>query len=136
MTAERYLEQIKKLDAIISNKLKDYKRWVGIAEGLGGFSAGERVQTSRNLHQIPEAIGRYIDIEGEIEGYRKQRADIIATLERLPQTEYDLLYKLYVEGSRPKEIAYEYDRSYDWVVKGRRKALEMLQHILDEQKGA
>lgn len=132
MTAERYLEQIKKLDAIISNKLKDYKRWVGIAEGLGGFSAGERVQTSRNLHQIPEAIGRYIDIEGEIEGYRKQRADIIATLERLPQTEYDLLYKLYVEGSRPKEIAYRFDRSYEWVMKEKRKALDSLQRILDK----
>lgn len=132
MTAERYLEQIKKLDAIISNKLKDYKRWVGIAEGLGGFSAGERVQTSRNLHQIPEAIGRYIDIEGEIEDYRKQRADIIATLERLPPLEYDLLYKLYVEGSRPKEIAYHFDRSYEWVMKEKRKALDSLQSIIDK----
>ena len=126
------MEQIKKLDAIISNKLKDYKRWVGIAEGLGGFSAGERVQTSRNLHQIPEAIGRYIDIEGEIEDYRKQRADIIATLERLPPLEYDLLYKLYVEGSRPKEIAYHFDRSYEWVMKEKRKALDSLQSIIDK----
>ena len=132
MTAERYLEQIKKIDAIITNKLKEYKRWVDVAEGLGGFSVGEKVQTSRNLQQIPDAIGRYIDIEREIAEYNKQRAAIIANLEKLPRIEYDLLYKLYVEGFSAKELAYHFDRSYDWVKKVRRRALEKLQSIIDE----
>ena len=135
MTAERYLEQIKKIDAIISNKLKEYKRWVDVAEGLGGFSVGEKVQTSRNLQQIPDAIGRYIDIEREIAEYNRQRAAIIANLEKLPRIEYDFLYKLYVEGFSYKEIAYHFDRSYDWVKRKKRVALRLLQEILDESEG-
>lgn len=134
MTAERYLEQIKKIDAIITNKLKEYKRWVDVAEGLGGFSAGEKVQTSRNLQQIPDAIGRYIDIEREIAEYNKQRAAIIANLEKLPHIEYDFLYKLYVEGFSYKEIAYHFDRGYDWCKWKKRVALEMLQRILDKSE--
>lgn len=132
MTAERYLEQIKKIDAIIANKLKEYKRWVEVAEGLGGMSMGDKVKTTRNLQQIPDAIGRYIDIEREIAEYNRQRAAIIANIEKLPRIEYDLLYKLYVEGFSLKEIAYHFDRSYEWVKKTRQKALKRLQSIIDE----
>ena len=134
MTAERYLEQIKKIDAIISNKLKEYKRWVEVAEGLGGMSMGDKVKTSRNLQQIPDAIGRYIDIEREIAEHNRQRAAIIANIEKLPRIEYDLLYKIYVEGFSLKEIAHHLDRSYDWVRWKKREALNRLQVILDEGK--
>lgn len=66
MTAEKYLEQIKKIDAIIVDKLNDHKRWVELATGLGGFSVGERVSATRNLHKGADAIGKYIDLEREI----------------------------------------------------------------------
>jgi DNA-directed RNA polymerase specialized sigma subunit len=132
LRAEEYLDQIKKIDAIIINKSEDYRRWVGIASGNGDFSVGERVQASRNLHQIPNAIAKYIDIEREIEDLKKKRAEIIKTIEQLPSVEYKIIYMLYVKDSTLKEIAFDFERSYEWVKKRRKNALRMVQNIIDK----
>lgn len=133
MTAERFIQRVRHIDMILANKLKEYKRWVDTAEGLGGFSMGDRVQSSRNLSKIPDAIGRYIDLERDIEKLKRERSDILRVLESLPSEEYDLLYKLYVEDFKMKELAYFYRRSYDWVKKKKRLALRDLQRKLDER---
>lgn len=135
MTAEEYLGLIKKIDAIIVNKLRDHARWVEVAEGLGGASVGERVQSSRNLQQMPTAIGNYIDIEGEIRALERVRQEIIHTLEQLPYTEYETLFLLYVGDQTLKEVAYYFKKSYDWAKAKKRTALQHLQEIIDEKKG-
>lgn len=132
MTAEKYLQRIKQIDAIIVNKINDHKRWVELAEGLGGFSVSERVQSSRNLYKIPDAIGRYIDIENEISALKMERQAIIRTIERLPPTEYDLIYKLYVQDYTMKEIAYQKSKSYGWVKLKKKRALELVQALIDK----
>lgn len=131
MTAEQYLDQIKKLDTMIRNKLKDYQRWLEVAEGLGGASVGERVQSTRNLHKIPDAIGNYVDIENEVQVLKAERQAIIKTIEQLPYTEYDLLYQLYVQNYTMKEFAYHTGKSYDWVRLKKGQALKLLQAVLD-----
>lgn len=131
MKAITYLERIKKIDSMIRNKLRDYDRWVGVAEGLGGASDGERVQSSRNLHRGADAIGNYIDIEAEIRSLRRERQEIIETIERLPSTEYDLVYRLYVQDYTMKEIAYQLGKSYEWVKLKKRRALQLVQALLD-----
>ena len=133
MTAEKYLQQISKLDAIISNKVNEYKRWVSVADSMGGFSVGDRVQSSRNLQRGADAIAEYIDIEREINALKSRKKAILDTLQRLPCKEYEILYMIYVEGHMLKELPSHFDRSYDWVRKTKRKALEHLQDILDEQ---
>ena len=134
MTAEAYLEQIGKIDTIIINKLNDYKRWVEVAEGLGGFSVGDRVQTTKNLHQIPDAIGKYIDIEREIEELKKKRLAIIGSIEVLPPNEYKILYGIYVDGKSLKELSIESDKSYGWAKVEKAKGLGNIQRMLDERK--
>lgn len=131
MRAETYLDRIKKIDAMIKNKLRDHERWVAVAEGLGGASVGERVQTSRNLHRGADAIGNYIDIESEIRALKQERQAIIKTIEQLPSTEYDLIYKLYVQDYSMKELAYHFGKSYDWVKLKKRHALRLIQTMLD-----
>lgn len=133
MTAEQYLDQIKKLDTMIRNKLKDYHRWVEVAEGIGGASVGERVQSTRNLHKIPDAIGNYVDIENEVQSLKAERQAIIKTIEQLPTTEYDLLYQHYVNYYTMKELAFHFGMSYEWVKVKRREALKHLQSVLDAQ---
>jgi DNA-directed RNA polymerase specialized sigma24 family protein len=135
VTAEKYLEQIQKIDVIIINKLKDYKRWVSIAEGFGGFSVGDRVQSSRNLHRGADAIGRYIDIEREIEALKQQRQEVIDTIQRLPRDEYKVLYSIFVDGCMLKELPSMFDKSYDWAKKTKRTALMHVQEILDKERG-
>lgn len=133
MTAEEYLRQIAKIDALILNKQADYRRWQEIAEGFGSFSDGDRVQGSKNLQKIPDAIGRYIDIEREVERLKQRRLEIIGTMEQLPAWEYDVLFRQYACGETLKEIAYNTKYSYDWVRHTKSKAMRMLQQILDER---
>lgn len=132
MTAEQYLDQIKKCDAMIKNRIRDHARWVEIAEGFGGAAVGERVQSSRNLHRGSDAIGRYIDIEQEIEKLKEERLSIIRTIEKLPSLEYEVIYKLYVQDYSIKEIAYQMRKSYRWVRYRKEDGLIHLQIMLDE----
>lgn len=132
MTAEEYLSQIRKIDAMIINKKRDYKRWLDIADGLGGFSIAERVQTTRNLQRGSDAIAEYLGIEEEIKELEKKRQSIIDTLEKLPFYEYTILYMIYVDGYMVKEIPSCFDKSYEWVKKTKRKAIKRLQNILDK----
>ena len=134
MIAEEYLDQIKKIDAIIRNKSEDYRRWVDLASGLGDFSVSERVQSSRNLQKNSNAIINYIAIEQEIDELKRKRAEIIRTMEQLPSIEYKILYKLYVEDYTRKEVAYLFHRSYEWVKKKRQRGLKLIQKMIDEQK--
>ena len=133
MTAEKYLEQISKIDAIIINKLKDHKRWVSIAESVGGFSVGDRVQSSRNMQRGSDAVLRYIDIEREIIALRQKRQDIISTIERLSVNEYKVLYGIYVEGKMLKECTF--GMSYEWAKTAKETGLAHVQEIIDEKKG-
>lgn len=139
MTAEKYLEQIKKIDAIIVDKLNDYKRWVELANGLGGFSVGERVSATRNLHKGADAIGKYIDIEREIDELKEKREDIINTIGQLPRTEYKILYLLYVDKKKNgddyllKELPSMFDKSYTWVKQQKSNALRHVQAMLEEK---
>lgn len=135
MEAKMYLEQIKKLDAMISNKKREYERKVGEADGLGDFSISERVQTSRNLHKGADTIIEYISIEEEIKTLEKKRRGIISTIESLPYNEYKILYAIYVDGKQIKELPSEFDKSYSWVSQNKRIALENVQRILDKKEG-
>ena len=149
MRAEAYLDQIKKIDEMILNKLDiikekndDYNLWAELASGLGGFSADERVQSSRNLQQIPDAIAKYMDIEREIESLKREiedlkqkREDIIKTIELLPSIEYKIIYKLYVKDFTRKEVAYDLGVSLECVKKRKNKALRFIQSIIDKERG-
>lgn len=130
MSAEQYLERIKKIDEMIRNKKEDHQRWVEIAEGLGGFSVGDKVQSSRNLRQIPDAIGRYIDIEQEINDLEQERQRIIKTIEKLPIDEYKILYGIYVKDSTMKDLVYSLGMSYSWVKQKKKEGLERIQSFL------
>lgn len=135
MTAEQYLEQIKKFDAIISNKKREYERWANVADGLGNFSVSERVQSSRNLHRGSDAIIEYISIEQEIKELEKKRKGVMDTLQQLPCDEYKILYSIYVDGCMVKELPSVFNKSYDWVKKKKRQALDHIQSIIDKKEG-
>ena len=135
MTAEAYLEQIKKLAAIIENKKEEYTRWVGLASGGGDLSAVERVKASKNPRQIPQAIVQYVELEREIRELMRQRDAIIATIERLPAIEYQILYRLYVKDCTLKEIAYQFHKSYAWAKKKKKNALRLVQSLVDKAEG-
>lgn len=137
MRAKDYLERIKQIDAILADELEEYDKWFNIASGFGGgFSIGERVQSSRNLQKMPDAVGVYMEVEKRIDALKRERAEIIETIRSLPTNEYKILYKLFVKepALQVKQLPSVFGMSYDWVKKTKRKALDHLQKILDERE--
>lgn len=146
MDAHEYLSQIAKLDLMISHKLEQAERWRYAARGLGGLGgSGERVQTSAGVYgREPDAVCRYVDLEREIKDLERKRAAIIRCIEQLPSIECDIIFKLYVgkyDEKRQifvpftrKEVAYQYGKSCDWVKQKKKKALRMVQSLIDSEE--
>lgn len=134
MRAEQFLNQLETLDITIGIKQKEYARLVAMASSMGGFSVGERVQSSRNLQRGADTIAEYIDLEKEINALKSKKKAILDTLQKLPSKEYKILYRVYAEGAMIKELPSEFKKSYSWVQKKKQIALEHLQTILDEEK--
>lgn len=138
MKSKEYLLQIRKLDTLINNKLAEVDHWKSVAFGTGAWSDGERVQSSGNKQKMASAVDRYVDIQAEITAdidkliHLKQ--EVIRTIEVLPEKEYDVLHKFYVQGMTFDEIADFHERSYSWATSVHGRALASLQRVLDERK--
>ena len=137
MNAKEFLRQIKKLDKLIENKLIEIQRWKDLANNTTANLTGERVQSSGNPHKIADAIGRYIDLEREInqdiDNLIETKKDVISIIEQLNATEYDVLHKVYVQGFTFDEVAIACKRSRTWATTIHGRALKHVQTILNQR---
>ena len=138
MDAKKYLMQLKKLDAMISNKMIEKEQWKTIALGTTAQMGSERVQTSSSQQKMADAVGKYVDMGKEIDKIIDDlvdtRKDIISVIEQLEVIEYDILHKRYVQYLSFDDIAYDYDRTYTWVTTIHGRALKNVQQILERRK--
>lgn len=133
-----YLQRIRKLNTMIRNKEAERLQWKQIATGMGSFSTGDRVQSSGNPHKTADAIAAYVDIEKEINAAIDKLIDtkreVIAVIEQLPEAEYDLLHKVYVQYMSLKEAAYAMDKTYSWATSMHGIALKHVSELLDQME--
>lgn len=138
MTAKEYLEQIKKIDTIINNKLIERKQWLDIALNITPSIDSERVQSSGNPQRMADAINSLIEVEHQINAYIDELAykkqEVLKTIEQLPEAEYDVLHKIYVQYKTLYEAADERHITYSWVTSIHGKALKMLDDILNAKE--
>ena len=136
--AKEYLQQLKKLDVLISNKLIEIDQWKAIASGTTACSEGERVQASGSQQKMADAVVRYMDIQGELDAdidrFIDTKMDVIRTIETLNPTEYDLLHMVYVQFLTLDDVAAKYDKSYSWATSVKGRAMANVQRILDERE--
>ena len=134
---KRFLNQIKKLDKLIENKLAEKEQWKLIASGTT-IQLKERVQSSSNQQKMADAVVRYIDIESEInaciDSIEKKKRDVISVIEQLDVTEYDILHKVYIQYLSLYDVAEIYDKSYSWVTSVHGNALKNVREILDARE--
>lgn len=138
MKAKDYLDQVEKLDTIIQNKLIERAQWKDVALGVTARSDGERVQASGSKNKLGDAVAKAVDIEAEIDALIDRlvdvKRDIIATIEQLNTTEYDVLHKRYIQHLSYVEIADAKCRDYNWVTTVHGRALKNVQAIIDERE--
>lgn len=137
MKAKEFLRQIYKFDRMVENKFAEKRQWQEIAAGTAPQTTGERVQSSGNPQRMADAIGRYIDIEREIDECIDRLVDakreVISVIEQLNATEYDVLHKMYVQFLTLDEVATRKQKSYSWVTTVHGRALKNVQKILDSE---
>ena len=145
MKAKRYLENVRKLDTMIQNKIIEAEYWMSIAQGTSARQDCERVQSSGSKQKMADAVIQSISIQDEvrmdIDRLINMKKEVIQTIEQLPWQEYDLLHKMYIgimsdDGIRYmdfKEVAEINDRTYSWATTIHGRALKHLQDILDER---
>lgn len=138
MNARDFLKQPRKLDKMIENKLLEKAQWKAIATGTAAQMGGERVQSSGSQQKMADAVARFVDIDKEIDECIDHlidaKNDVIAVIEQLNATEYDILHKIYIQYKTIDDVADLCDKTYSWVTTVHGRALKMVQNILDERE--
>ena len=138
MDAKKFLNQLKKLDKMIENKLAEKERWKAIATGTTAPVGGDRVQSSGSKQKMEDAVIRYVSIDKEIDEQIDKlvdtRQEVIRVIECLNATEYDVLHKIYVQYFTLYEVADSYGNTYSWATTVHGRALKQVQKILDARK--
>jgi len=136
--AYAFLNQIKKLDSLIENKLVEIDQLKSAAVDITARMGGERVKSSGTSTKMADAVERYVDLEAEIsrdiDRLVDAKKDVVAVIEQLHAQEYDVLHKIYVQYISFYEVADILKISYSAVTTAHGRALENVQHILDGRK--
>lgn len=136
--AKEYLQQVKKLDAMIRNDVAEKARWESVALGMGSPKLGERVQSTSNPHKMADAIVEAVElgkrINERIIERQTKRQEILGIIEQLNEAEYDLLYKVYFQYLTLDEVAFAKERSKSWSTSVHGLALKHVQDILDKSE--
>lgn len=136
---KEFLNQVKKLDLQIKNKLIEQQQWRDIALGITANMDGERVQSSGSKSKMSDAIEKCVDMEAEIDALIDKLIDIkkevVQTIEQLESpTEYNVLHMKYIQDKSLQEIADHYGKDYTWATTTHGRALKNVQEIRERRK--
>lgn len=138
MDAYKYLGQLKKIEAMIDNKIKEQDRMHMIAMKTTPSYCSERVQSSTSQQKMADAVDAIVDAEREIAKsiveLTEKKKEIISVIEQLEDEEYDFLHKMYVQNLTRDDIANINGRSYTWAANRHRVAMKHVDIILQERK--
>lgn len=156
MTAKEYLEQIKKINTLIRNKkgeiaqLEQQTLDVALSITPSGETIRkknketgevkwedvygvERVKSSSSGNSFANAVINNVDKKSQlnkrIETLELCRDEIIESIERLPEAEYDVLYMVYAQYLTYAEVAAKRNCSESTIKRNHNKGLEALEQI-------
>lgn len=136
--AQKFLEQVERLDVQIKNKLIEKQQWKDIALGITTNMDGERVQSSGAKSKMADAIIKCVDMETEIDrlvdNLIDTKKDVLQTIEQLySPTEYNVLHMRYIQYKTLQEIADHYGKNYEWAKLTCKRGCNHVQVILNKK---
>lgn len=122
MKAKKYLQQLKRLDELINQKIKEVTDLRERATSVSGIDySKDKVQSSPSGDApFVKPICRIIDLEAEINAeidkFVDEKHKIINQIQGLKNSDYiALLFKRYVEYKSLERICVEMNFSYDYI---------------------
>lgn len=136
MKAREYLENIKKLDALIDTKLQEIATLEAKTQKITVAYEGEAVKSSGSQDKMADTIAMIVDLQSEIskdmEKYTTAKSNVLQVMNMMQNPEYiKVLYKRYFEYKTWEEIACELNFSYKWVCVLHGRALNVMDSILE-----
>lgn len=148
MQAYEYLNQAKRLDALIENKREEERELWALATSMTQASDGMPHGTG-NPDKMANIVQKIIVAKertnAAIDKYVDARQDIIKHLEMLPRKQYEVLYWLYIKKREKRTIGQKWYYTWSEVAENlgcseqnianiRRRAVKNLQKILDSEE--
>nr|DAO87965.1 MAG TPA: Protein of unknown function (DUF1492) [Caudoviricetes sp.] len=123
MRAKEYLQQLRRLDTVIDQKIKELDDLKVKSTCIGGFDySKERVQTSPSGDApYAKTVHRMIDlnekINRDIDDFVDRKHKIINEIQSLENTKHiQILFKKYVEYKSFEQISVEMNYTYQYIV--------------------
>lgn len=148
MQAYEYLNQAKRLDALIENKREEERELRALATSITANGEGMPRATGVS-DKVGNTVLKIIEVQEQtnaaIDKYVDTKQDIVKHLEMLPPKQYQVLYWLYIKKREHRiagqkwyytwsEVAENLGCSEENIRKTRRRAIKNLQKILDSEK--
>lgn len=136
MNAEQWLEQVRKLDALIDAKIAERDRLIAVAtdisakpiDGMPYTNTGTVSQKMQNavidLVMLADEINRLID---KYVDYKKKVCDL---LEKLPAVQYGVLHRYYIRYMTIEKIAEDMGYSVRQILRIKKKSLQNLEDVI------
>lgn len=140
LKAEKYLEQIEKLDVLIENKRVELYQLDCLVTSITAQLGSEPVQTSGANDKVGNITAKIVDLKKEIirmiDKFLDEKQERIAVIEQVDDALLcKILHKHYVQYKKFNTIAKEVHYSEVTISNKHQEALEKVQEILDREKG-
>lgn len=123
MRAKEYLQQLRRLDTVIDQKIKELDDLKVKSTCIGGFDySKERVQTSPSgdapyVRTVSRMIDLNEEINRDIDDFVDRKHKIINEIQSLENTKHiQILFKKYVEHKTFEQISVEMNYTYQYIV--------------------
>ncbi len=123
MKAKEYLQQLKRLDTVINQKIKELEDLCAKYSGISGidYSKGKIQTNPSGEASFVKMTDRKVDLEAEIrteiDNFVNEKHKIINRIQALKNTDHiNLLFKRYVEFKKFEVIAIEMNFTYQYVL--------------------
>lgn len=135
MSARELLERLQAINAIIQLKTEEIERYKMLAESVGG-GFGNGIRPSTPSDKVGNNVAHYVTLEStlhdEIAELIDERIVILSYVEKLPPDEYRVVMALYSLDLTLPEVSTKLNKSYSWVLKTRKRAMQLLEELLNE----
>lgn len=112
MTAKEYLQQVRRMDRLINNKIAELEQLRTLATSTTAATDREAVQTSGVSDKVGNVVANIVDLQAEInalvDSYIDKRKEIIAQLDSIEKQHplfYAILHGRYIQFKKLQDIA-------------------------------
>ena len=139
MNAKAYLQQIKKLDVLIDNKLEQSDQLRDRATSTTAAPCGDRVQSTSKGDSLERIIIKIVDMEADLERQIDRLVDlkteVMSTIDQLENpNQINLLYKRYIKFEAWDKIAEDMNYSIQAVFKQHGIALQQINRLINKDE--